>query len=94
MLLAYGFIRKVFEIFESYKTSIDMVCTSEVGVSVTIDNPTHLTDIIDELKKYGTVNVDKDMVIICVVGDLGPENIGKEHKKRTLQALSETLFKD
>ena len=124
MLLAYGFLRKVFEIFESYKTSIDMVCTSEVGVSVTIDNPTHLASIIDELKKYGTVNVDKDMVIICVVGDLGPENVGfetiacealrdvpvrmisfggsshnisflvkKEHKKRTLQALSNTLFK-
>ena len=55
MLLAYGFLRKVFEIFETYKTSIDMVCTSEVGVSVTIDNPTHLTDIVGELKKYGTM---------------------------------------
>ena len=78
MLLAHGFLRKVFEIFETYKTSIDMVCTSEVGVSVTIDNTSHMADIIDELKKYGTVNVDKDMVIICVVGDLQCSNVGFE----------------
>ena len=78
MLLAYGFLRKVFEIFETYKTSIDMVCTSEVGVSVTIDNRNHLADIINELKKYGTVNVEEDMCIICVVGDLRPENCGFE----------------
>lgn len=78
MLLAHGFLRKVFEIFESYKTSIDMVCTSEVGVSVTIDNSGHLVDIIDELKKYGTVSVDYNMVIICVVGDLSKENVGEE----------------
>ena len=70
MLLAYGFLRKVFEIFESYQTSIDMVTTSEVGVSVTIDNTKHLTEILDDLKKFGTVTVDEDMVIICVVGDL------------------------
>ncbi|MBQ0019842.1 MAG: aspartate kinase [Bacteroidales bacterium] len=78
MLLAHGFLRKVFEIFESYKTSIDMVCTSEVGVSVTVDNRSHLTDIIDDLKQYGTVKVEDDMVIICVVGDLSTENIGFE----------------
>ncbi len=76
MLLAHGFLRKVFEIFEIYKTSIDMVCTSEVGVTVTIDNTSHLTDIIDELKKYGTVTVEHDMVIICVVGDLASDNVG------------------
>ncbi len=70
MLLAYGFLRKVFEIFESYKTPIDMISTSEVGVSVTIDNTRHLDDIVDDLKKYGTVEVDKDQVIICIVGDL------------------------
>ena len=70
MLLAYGFLRKVFEIFESYKTPIDMITTSEVGVSVTIDNNRHIDDIVDDLKKYGTVEVDKDQVIICVVGDL------------------------
>ncbi len=78
MLLAHGFLRKVFEIFESYKTSIDMVCTSEVGVSVTIDNRSHLADILGELKQYGTVQVEDDMVIICVVGDLSTENVGFE----------------
>ena len=124
MLLAYGFLRKVFEIFETYKTSIDMICTSEVGVSVTIDNRNHLADIINELKKYGTVAVEENMCIICVVGDLACGNVGfeslacqalkdipvrmisyggsahnisfvvkAEDKKRTLQALSDTLFK-
>ncbi|MEG2513836.1 MAG: aspartate kinase, partial [Bacteroidaceae bacterium] len=58
MLLAHGFLRKVFEIFESYQTSIDMVCTSEVGVSMSIDNTKHLPEIMDDLKKYGTVTVD------------------------------------
>lgn len=78
MLLAYGFLRKVFEIFETYKTSIDMVCTSEVGVSLTIDDTSHLYDIENELRKYGTVTVERDMCIICVVGDLRPENRGFE----------------
>ncbi len=78
MLLAYGFLRKVFEIFESYKTSIDMVTTSEVGVSVSIDNTTNLNQILNELKKLGTVTVDADMCIICVVGDLDWHNIGFE----------------
>jgi aspartate kinase len=85
MLLAHGFLRKVFEIFESYQTSIDMVCTSEVGVSVSIDNTKHLNEILDDLKKYGTVTVDHDMCIICVVGDLEWENVGFE--TRTLDAL-------
>ena len=80
MLLAYGFLRKVFEIFESYQTPIDMVCTSEVGVSLSIDNNKHLQDILDELKKFGTVSVDENMVIICVVGDLEWENVGFESK--------------
>lgn len=70
MLLAYGFMRKVFEIFESYKTPIDMITTSEVGVTLTIDDDRHLTEIVDDLKKYGTVDVDADQVIVCVVGDL------------------------
>ncbi|MBP5508593.1 MAG: aspartate kinase [Prevotella sp.] len=78
MLLATGFLRKVFEIFESYQTPIDMVCTSEVGVSVTIDNDRHLTPIVNELKKYGTVTVDTHMCIICVVGDLDWSNLGFE----------------
>ena len=80
MLLAYGFLRKVFEIFESYQTSIDMICTSEVGVSVSIDNTKHLNEILNDLKKYGTVTVDHDMCIICVVGDLRWENVGFEAK--------------
>lgn len=78
MLLAYGFLRKVFEIFETYKTSIDMVCTSEVGVSVSIDNTTHLKSIVNELKRFGTVTVNEDMCIICVVGDLKWQNVGFE----------------
>lgn len=69
MLLAYGFLRKVFEIFELFKTSIDMITTSEVAVSVTIDDDSNLKEIQSELGKYGSVEVDKDQTIICVVGD-------------------------
>ena len=78
MLLAYGFLRKVFEIFEKFKTSIDMICTSEVGVSVSIDDKTHLPAILNELKKLGVVEVDDNMCIICVVGDLDWRNVGFE----------------
>lgn len=78
MLLATGFLRRIFEIFESYQTPIDMITTSEVGVSMSIDNDTHLSEIVDELKKYGTVAVDTDMCIICVVGDLAWNNVGFE----------------
>ena len=78
MLLATGFLRKVFEIFESYQTPIDMVCTSEVGVSMSIDNGSHLGEIVDELKKYGTVTVDTGMCVVCVVGDLDWMNVGFE----------------
>ena len=87
MLLAYGFLRKVFEIFESYQTSIDMICTSEVGVSVSIDDTKHLNEIVNDLKKYGIVHVDHDMCIICVVGDLRWENVGFEAK--ALDAMRE-----
>lgn len=80
MLLAHGFLRKVFEIFESYQTSIDMICTSEVGVSMSVDNTKHLQEIVNDLKKYGTVTVDHGMCIICVVGDLTWENVGFETK--------------
>lgn len=80
MLLAYGFLRKVFEIFETYQTPIDMIVTSEVGVSVTIDNERNLHHILDDLKKFGTVTVDRDMVIVCVVGDLEWHNRGFESK--------------
>lgn len=80
MLLAYGFLRKVFEIFETYQTSIDMITTSEVGVSVSIDNLKHLDEIVNDLKKFGTVTVETDMVIICVVGDLPYQNVGFQAK--------------
>ena len=78
MLLATGFLRKVFEIFESYQTPIDMIATSEVGVSMSIDNDDHLNEIVDELKKYGTVTVYTNMCIVCVVGDLDWSNVGFE----------------
>lgn len=78
MLFATGFLRKVFEIFECYQTPIDMITTSEVGVSMSIDNTSHLNEIVDELKKYGTVTVDSDMCIVCVVGDLDWNNLGFE----------------
>jgi len=69
MLLAYGFLRKVFEIFELYTTPIDMITTSEVAVSVTVDDATQLTNIRQELEKYGAVEIDSDQTIICVVGN-------------------------
>ncbi len=78
MLLAYGFLKKVFEIFEKYETSIDMITTSEVGVSLTIDNEKNLPKIEEELSKLGAVTIDRDMVIICVVGDLEWTNKGFE----------------
>jgi aspartate kinase len=87
MLLAYGFMRKVFEIFESYQTPVDLVTTSEVGVSVTIDKTKHLEEIVNDLKKLGTVTVEEDMVIICVVGDLYHEYVG-------LQAIVVNALKD
>jgi len=87
MLLAHGFLRKVFEIFESYKTPIDMITTSEVGVSVTIDNNRHLEEILDDLRKFSTIEVDYDQVIVCVVGDLVAENKG--YASRIFEALKE-----
>lgn len=80
MLLAYGFLRKVFEIFESNQTPIDMITTSEVGVSVTIDNTRKLDEILNDLKKFGTVTVDRDMVIVCIVGDMDYELVGFQAK--------------
>lgn len=78
MLLAYGFLHKVFETFEKYRTSIDMMATSEVGVTVTIDDDSRLAAIVDDLKNFGTVTVDTDMVIICIVGNLEWHNSGYE----------------
>lgn len=85
MLLAYGFLHKVFETFDKYCTSIDMIATSEVGVTVTIDDSSHLAAIVDDLKHFGTVTVDRDMTIICVVGDLEWHNCG--HAARAIDAL-------
>jgi aspartate kinase len=87
MLMAYGFMRKVFEIFEQYKTPVDMVTTSEVGVSLTIDNCKHLEEIVSDLKKFGSVTLDKDLVIICVVGDMKWDNLGFE--SRVVEALAD-----
>ncbi|HVX51035.1 MAG TPA: aspartate kinase, partial [Chitinophagaceae bacterium] len=69
MLLAYGFLRKVFEVFEKYRTPIDMITTSEVAVSVTIDSETHLDEIVKELEPFGTVEVDKNQAIVSIVGN-------------------------
>ncbi|MCH5225745.1 MAG: aspartate kinase [Muribaculaceae bacterium] len=85
MLLAYGFLKKVFEVFEKYRTPIDMIATSEVGVSLTIDDDTNLDSIISDLEKLGSVSLDRNMVIICVVGDLEWQNKGFE--ARALDAL-------
>lgn len=87
MLLAYGFLRKVFEIFESYRTPIDMIVTSEVGVSVTIDDCSNLDEIVAELERLGAVTVDRDMVIICIAGDLEWQHRGFEAK--VLDALQD-----
>jgi aspartate kinase len=69
MLLAYGFLRKIFEVFEKYRTSIDMVTTSEVAVSVTIDNPVFINDIVKELEPFGSITVEENFSIVSVVGN-------------------------
>lgn len=69
MLLAYGFLRRIFEVFEKYRTPIDMITTSEVAVSITIDSDVHLKEIVAELTPFGTVEVDKDMAIVSIVGN-------------------------
>lgn len=87
MLLAYGFLRKIFEVFESNKTSIDMITTSEVAVSLTIDNTEHLTEIKQELEKYGTIEIVHNNSIICIVGDFIAEKKGMVSK--ILEAICE-----
>lgn len=76
MLMAYGFLRKIFEIFEIYRTSIDMITTSEVAVSLTIDDSSYLGNILEELDKLGTVEVEHEQVIICIAGDFIAEESG------------------
>ena len=73
MLMAYGFLRTVFDIFEKYKTSIDVITTSEVAISLTIDNDKNLDKILGELKELGEVEVDRELTIVCVVGDMVSE---------------------
>ena len=85
MLLAYGFLRRVFEVFERYKTPIDMITTSEVAVSVTIDDTQHLEEIMKELTSFGTFEVDYNQTIVCVVGDFGVEKHG--FAARVLEAI-------
>ena len=80
MLLAHGFLRAVFEVFERYKTSIDMITTSEIAVSLTIDNDAHLAHIIKELEAFALVEVEKDQTIICVVGNLPKHKSGFANK--------------
>lgn len=85
MLLAYGFLRRVFEVFERYKTPIDMITTSEVAVSVTIDETRNLDDIIKELNNFGSVEVDSNQTIVCVVGDFGADKHG--YASRVFESL-------
>jgi aspartate kinase len=76
MLLAYGFLRRVFEVFEKYQTPIDMISTSEVAVSVTIDDSRAIAEIISELEKFGTIEVDNNQTIICIVANKLADNHG------------------
>jgi aspartate kinase len=85
MLLAYGFLRRIFEVFESFKTPIDMITTSEVAVSVTIDDLSHLEQIVEELRRFGTVEVDSNQAIVCVVGNQVAETKG------TIQSVMDSL---
>jgi len=87
MLLAYGFLRRVFEVFEKYKTSIDMIATSEVAVSLTIDKDDYMAQIAEELKHLGTVEVEKNQTIVCIVGNMINEKQG--YAADVLDALRE-----
>lgn len=86
MLLAYGFLRSVFEVFERHKTPIDMITTSEVAVSLTIDSDTHLPEIIAELEKFGQVTTEKNQTIICIVGNVSFDESG--YAQKVFNALS------
>ncbi len=76
MLMAYGFLKKIFEVFEQHKTSIDMITTSEVAVSLTIDNTTRLDAIVQDLEGFGSIEVDADLSIICIAGDIAQNRKG------------------
>ncbi len=83
MLLAYGFLKKVFEIFEKYKTPIDMITTSEVAISLTIDNPQFLDAISKELKEFCSIEIEHFQTIICVVGNFASDKAGIANKVLT-----------
>lgn len=85
MLLAYGFLRKVFEVFEKHRTSIDMITTSEVAVSVTVDDDLHLPEILKELEAFGTVEIDTNQTIVSIVGNEIAET--KDVMKKIFDAL-------
>ncbi len=87
MLMAYGFLRQIFEVFEHYRTPIDMIATSEVAVSLTIDDTTHLDEIVQEIEKYGTVEIDRDQAIVCIVGNFGMDESG--HALKVFDALKD-----
>ncbi|MFW5759349.1 MAG: aspartate kinase [Cyclobacteriaceae bacterium] len=87
MLMAYGFLRKIFEVFEKYRTPIDMITTSEVAVSLTIDDDTDLQKILDELKPFGMIHVDREQTIVCIVGNLVVQKEGIVQK--IFEALNE-----
>ncbi|HUX97114.1 MAG TPA: aspartate kinase [Bacteroidales bacterium] len=76
MLMAYGFLRKVFEIFEAYKTPIDMITTSEVSVSITVDNSKFINEIAKDLRELGAVEIEQNQTIVCVVGDFRTSRTG------------------
>jgi aspartate kinase len=87
MLLAYGFLRSVFEVFERYRTPIDMITTSEVAVSLTIDNSAHLDEIIADLQDFGQVEIDREQTIVCIVGTFGKDKQG--YASRVFDSLKE-----
>ena len=87
MLMAYGFLKQVFEVFEKYQTPIDMITTSEVAVSLTIDDQTYLTQIIEALQPFGAVEVDQDQTILCIVGHFSYRSSG--YASTIFEALKE-----
>jgi aspartate kinase len=69
MLMAHGFLKKIFEIFDKQETAIDMITTSEIAISLTIDDTKNLEPILEQLKEYGDITVETEHSIICIVGE-------------------------
>jgi aspartate kinase len=89
--MAYGFMRRIFEVFEAFRTPIDMITTSEVSLSLTIEDPAHLEDIVKSLSSIGQVETDRNQTIICVVGDFRPDRVGSAPE--IFEALNEIPVK-